>query len=221
MIGTIAAYTSGHPWPGGGSVSFERTAVRAVGQLRAYNDCVKRYLVRLADGCVVFVKLNEQAVEADYKWIREFARVIVRELRQKAIEGTLAVPSRDVGSVVHWKDADVGAVLEQCGRIVTVPKTPAQLDREITSALAKPSIEKRTGQLRKAFKAIDPEIRVSSRRGGWGGWVIRTNYHLDAVRALIKQLGLVEESSDIEGNQWDWTHVIEVADPPASEPSAK
>ena len=104
MIGTIATYTNGHPWPGGGSVSFERNAVRAVGQLRAYNDCVKRYLVRLADGREVFVKLREQAVEADYRWLREIASVIVRELRQKAVEGTLVVPSRTIGSIVHWKE---------------------------------------------------------------------------------------------------------------------
>lgn len=104
MIGTIATYTNGCPWPGGGSVSFERNAVRAVGQLRAYNDCVKRYLVRLADDRVAFVKMLDQTVEADYAWLREIARVIVRELRQKAVDGTLVVPSRTLGSIVHWKE---------------------------------------------------------------------------------------------------------------------
>jgi len=96
-------------------------------------------------------------------------------------------------------------------------KTSAQLDAEIADALAKPSIAKRTGPLRAAFKEIDPEIRVSAHRDYRGVWTIRTNYHLDAVRALIKRLGLVEESSDSEGSQWDWTHVLVVVDPLSSD----
>lgn len=103
MIGTIATHTNGHPWPGGARVSFERRDVRALGVLRSYNDFVKRYLVRLADGREVFVQMSAQA-EADQKWLRGIGHKLNQELRQKAIAGTLVVPSRDLSSVVHWKD---------------------------------------------------------------------------------------------------------------------
>jgi len=103
VIGTLAAYTNGHPWPGGAAIHVARIEVRAVGVLRSYNDFVGRYLVRLADGRVVFVKVSEQ-IDADQKWLRGMGRALNKELRQKALAGTLVVPSRDIGSVVHWKE---------------------------------------------------------------------------------------------------------------------
>lgn len=64
-----------------------------------------------------------------------------------------------------------------------------------------------TAELRKAMKAIDKEIRVSSLCRA-RSWTVRTNYNLDKVRVLLKSLGLHEHSNDIEGSRYDWTHVL-------------
>ena len=103
MTGTIATYTNGHPWPGGESVRFELRAVRAVGALHSYNDFVKRYLVRLADGHEVFVKIGEQE-DADRRWLNGIARALRNDLRARALAGTLVVPTREVSSIIHWRD---------------------------------------------------------------------------------------------------------------------
>jgi DNA-binding cell septation regulator SpoVG len=103
MTGTLATYTNGHPWPGGESISFEREVVRAVGQLTAYNDFVTRYLVRLVDGREAFVVIRDQP-DADQKWFKAICRQINRDQREKAIAGTLVVPTKEISCVLTWRE---------------------------------------------------------------------------------------------------------------------
>jgi hypothetical protein len=103
MIGTIAVYTNGHPWPGGARICFEQHEVRAVGRLSAYNDFVIRCLVRFGDGRVVFVKIGEQS-DADQKWLNRINRALRSELREHALDGTLVVPTREICFTLHWKE---------------------------------------------------------------------------------------------------------------------
>jgi hypothetical protein len=130
MTGTIATHaSSGHPWPGGSSVGFEQRDVVAIGSLSAYNDFVKRYLVRLVDGREAFVKFGDQP-EADRRWLSGIARALRKELRERAVDGTLAVPTRDLSFVIYWRD------VAAADRMSDVPKkTPKQLDAEIAAAL--------------------------------------------------------------------------------------
>ena len=108
MTGTIALFAaSGHPWPGGPSVDFTRTDVRAIGKLTSYNNFVVRYLVRLADGRVAFVVVRDQ-LKAGRGWLGSVARQINRDLRARAIAGTLVVPSRELSFVISWCDVEVG-----------------------------------------------------------------------------------------------------------------
>jgi hypothetical protein len=107
MIGMIAMYTNGHPWPGGAGIHFDQHEVHAVGSISAYNDFVKRHLVRLADDRVVFVKLKEQS-DADRKWLNGVARALRSELRARAYDGTLVIPTREIGFIIHWKDIVAG-----------------------------------------------------------------------------------------------------------------
>jgi hypothetical protein len=103
MVGTTAARTNGHPWPGGPRLRFERAEVRALGHLSAYNDFVVRYLVRLADDREVFVKLADQP-EADRRWLQTRARRINRELRARVLDGSRGFPTRDVPFILTWFD---------------------------------------------------------------------------------------------------------------------
>ena len=103
MIGTTAAHTSGHPWPGGPRIRFERAEVRSVGHLSAYNDFVVRYLVRLADDREVFVKFAEQP-EAEQRWLKGLARRVNRELRARVLDGSRGFPTRDVPFLLTWFD---------------------------------------------------------------------------------------------------------------------
>ena len=106
MIGTVALYTmSGHPWPGGERLQFEAAEICAFGRLAAYNDFVTRYLARLADGRVVFVKMVDQSA-AEQKWIAGIRRAINREDRARRIAGGIGFArlTRDNTFVITWKD---------------------------------------------------------------------------------------------------------------------
>jgi hypothetical protein len=102
MIGTVALFAdvTGHPWPGGERVRFEAAEVRALGKMTAYNDFVTRYLARLADGRVVFVKMGEQSND-EQVWLAAFRRAFNRELRARP---SATYPTRDLSFVITWKD---------------------------------------------------------------------------------------------------------------------
>jgi hypothetical protein len=68
----------------------------------------------------------------------------------------------------------------------------------------------KTSTLRALMKAAIPDARVAS--PGDGSWTIRfkSSDHRKTVRALIKELGLVELFHDVEGSRWDWGYVWHV-----------
>jgi len=104
MLGTLATHTNGFPWPGGESITFKTSDVLAVGSFHSYNTFVKRCLVRLSDGRLAFVKIGEQN-DTERKWLGSINRRLNRELRAKALAGTLGVPSKDIDFIVHWTTA--------------------------------------------------------------------------------------------------------------------
>lgn len=74
-------------------------------------------------------------------------------------------------------------------------------------------------KLRDAMKAINPEVTVSQTHQGC--WSIRTSNNLDKVRAALRDLGLDEVDSDVEGSQWDWRHCLIVRSPEGQKGGAK
>lgn len=67
-----------------------------------------------------------------------------------------------------------------------------------------------TTQLRKQIKAADSEATVSSDEPGW--WTIRTKNNPDAIRNVLRALGMREVTMDIEGSRWDWVYAFYVTE---------
>lgn len=101
-----ARSAAGAAWPGGAVRVFDVDQVRALGKQDLYGSFVTRYVVRLADGAEVFVKLDEQSAD-EQGWIRRLSRRELATRRAARLSGSAGgYPTRDCPEVIHWIEVD-------------------------------------------------------------------------------------------------------------------